>query len=286
MSFLCRYGTNDYQRRTHFTYKVIVPPATYPLNLEQVKSYLRNTTTLAPVPVLSITRSGATATVTTTVPHGFVTGQRITHSGADQDEYNITAAITYLTETTYTYPVVGTPASPATGTIIAEAVIDDALIISVFIPGVTNFAEMYTKRDFINRTYRTFRDNFCNATIELRRSALQSVDSVKYFKDNALTTVDASTYYSTFEHDFSTLQPVHGASWPGDVDCRLQAIQIEFLAGYGASADDVPADLKFAMLQHIADLYFNRGECCDDCSKPPPEARLIYDIYRIRDILV
>ncbi len=36
--------------------------------------------------ITSITRSGSTATVTTTLAHGFSTGQRVTNAGADQAE--------------------------------------------------------------------------------------------------------------------------------------------------------------------------------------------------------
>lgn len=69
--------------------------------------------------VTSITRVSTTATVTTTLAHGFTTGQLVTHAGAGQAEYNITAAITVTGATTYTYTVSGAPATPATGTITA-----------------------------------------------------------------------------------------------------------------------------------------------------------------------
>lgn len=69
--------------------------------------------------VTSITRSGSTATVTKT-GHGYNDRQRIVHSGANETEYNIEAAITVVDANTYTYQVSGTPATPATGTITAK----------------------------------------------------------------------------------------------------------------------------------------------------------------------
>lgn len=72
---------------------------------------------IAPVAVTSITRVATTATVTTTAPHGLVTGRRVILSGADQPEYNIEAAITVTGGSTFTYAVTGAPADPATGTI-------------------------------------------------------------------------------------------------------------------------------------------------------------------------
>jgi hypothetical protein len=70
--------------------------------------------------VTSITRSGSTATVTTAAAHNLTSGTIVTHAGATQSEYNVAAAATVTGSTTYTYPVSGTPATPATGTIYAS----------------------------------------------------------------------------------------------------------------------------------------------------------------------
>lgn len=68
--------------------------------------------------ISSITRSSSTATVTTSTAHNLVTGDYVTISGAAQTEYNVTAQITVTSTTTFTYTVSGTPATPATGTIV------------------------------------------------------------------------------------------------------------------------------------------------------------------------
>lgn len=70
---------------------------------------------IAPGAITSITRAGTTASVTTTAPHGLVTGRRVTIAGADQSAYNITAAVTVTAADAFTYEVTGAPASPATG---------------------------------------------------------------------------------------------------------------------------------------------------------------------------
>jgi hypothetical protein len=74
------------------------------------------------VAVTSITRSGSTATVTTTAPHGFPTDYWVLHAGAGQAEYNVVARITVTGASTYTFTVSGTPATPATGTITAQLI--------------------------------------------------------------------------------------------------------------------------------------------------------------------
>ena len=69
--------------------------------------------------VTSITRATATATVNCTA-HGFTSGDQVNIRGANQAEYNGDFIITKLTDDTFTYTVSGTPATPATGTIIAN----------------------------------------------------------------------------------------------------------------------------------------------------------------------
>jgi hypothetical protein len=69
---------------------------------------------------VTITRSGTTATATWTGgTHPFATGQKIVHSGANQGDYNGAFTVTVTSPSTYTFTVSGSPATPATGTILA-----------------------------------------------------------------------------------------------------------------------------------------------------------------------
>lgn len=70
--------------------------------------------------VTSITRSGSTATVTTSGAHGFSTGDIAHIADANETDYNIETEITVTGATTFTYTVAGSPATPATGTIIYD----------------------------------------------------------------------------------------------------------------------------------------------------------------------
>jgi hypothetical protein len=183
----------------------------------------------------------------------------------------------------------------------------DAEITSL-IKSATQTGENITKRDFINKTYKTFRDNFSDysliysnyapliprysrqpiyglSAIELGKSKLQVVNSVKYLKDDVLTLVDSSIYYVTEETAFSSILLVDGESWPTDVDAKAQAVEIEFVAGYGVDSDSVPDDIKLAIKVHVANVFRNRGDCADD-SMLPPQAKNIYMNNRILDIAV
>lgn len=69
--------------------------------------------------VTSITRASTTATVTATA-HGFTSGDQVNIRGADQTEYNGDFLVTVTDANTFTYTVTGSPATPATGTIVAN----------------------------------------------------------------------------------------------------------------------------------------------------------------------
>ncbi len=182
------------------------------------------------------------------------------------------------------------------------------------INAATLFVEKYTKRDLITKTYKTFRDTFPGNAgnniyggygnlgspkdfglclkqdgFELRRSKLQSVESFQYLKDDVLTSVPSSTFYTTDETDFSSILLVDGESWPTDEDVRFQVIEITFKAGFGEDEDDVPEDIRIALLHIITNLFEERGDCTtDNCSACLMDgaAKNILDKWRIVDIRV
>ena len=71
---------------------------------------------------VTITRASTTATVAHTA-HGLATGNKVVIRGAAQQEYNGVYTITVTGANAYTYTVSGTPATPATGTIVSTGVI-------------------------------------------------------------------------------------------------------------------------------------------------------------------
>jgi len=69
--------------------------------------------------ISSLTRSTTTATATSTA-HGYTTGNKVNIRGAAQSEYNGDFTITVVDADTFTYTVSGSPATPASGTILAN----------------------------------------------------------------------------------------------------------------------------------------------------------------------
>ncbi len=67
------------------------------------------------IDVSTLTSSGTTATVVTPVAHSLGTGDVVVVWGTDQAAYNGTFTVTVTDANTFTFPVYGSPASPATG---------------------------------------------------------------------------------------------------------------------------------------------------------------------------
>lgn len=101
----------------------IIPISTQLQNAEGLEFVTTASATISAISlsVSSITRSGATVTVTTSGTHNFATGQSVTIAGAVETDYNGAQTITVTAADVFTYTITTTPSSPATGTITAAA---------------------------------------------------------------------------------------------------------------------------------------------------------------------
>ncbi len=153
-------------------------------------------------------------------------------------------------------------------------------LINHLIDAATDCGEKYTGRDFINKTYTTFRDTFHDC-FQLRRSRVSSVTSIKYLLNDVLTTVATTVWGFTDVNNYPDIFLKEDKVWPTDVDNVPQAIEIVFVAGYGADDTAIPADVKNAMLAHILFMFENRGDCPSDTSGLPATSKVLYDKIRI-----
>lgn len=133
----------------------------------------------------------------------------------------------------------------------------------------------------IEKEFTTKRDVF--DCYKLRRRPLQSDTVViKYLDtDSAEQTVSSADYYFYEENVYTNIVFKSDFSYPA-IDDRLQAISIVFTAGYGATSEDIPADIQTAIKQHVAAMYENRGDCADaTCSNLlPATSKLIIMKYK------
>lgn len=100
------------------------------------------------------------------------------------------------------------------------------------------------------------------ASVYVPRYPLQSITSVTTYDDDG--TSNAVVVADTFNVDTQqfpgrlTLQ--HGASWPVATQAN-NAIEVVYVAGYGATAADVPAPIKRAIRNMVGYMYEHRGDC-------------------------
>lgn len=85
-----------------------------PAMLYDGTAWSKMATTTTAQTIASITHVGAVATLTTTLAHGLITGNRVTISGAAPAAYNGVYVITVTGATTFTYTMASTPVTNAT----------------------------------------------------------------------------------------------------------------------------------------------------------------------------
>lgn len=99
--------------------------------------------------------------------------------------------------------------------------------------------------------------------VVLPRYRLQSVDTITVFDDDGTssTVTIADVFITDTQQEPGRLVLKNGATWPVALQ-RANAIRIDYTAGYGATAADVPAAIRVALLQFAAFLYGHRGDDC------------------------
>lgn len=146
----------------------------------------------------------------------------------------------------------------------------DAALIGSLITGIRQKVETYLDRALITQTLRLSLNGFpygytlgAAGTIDLPRAPLQSVTSVKYFDlDDAEQTFAASRYLVLTNYEPGKVQVKYGDVWPTNVRAE-NVVQIDYVAGYGASADDVPAGIRMAILTEAAIAYARKNPAVD-----------------------
>lgn len=137
---------------------------------------------------------------------------------------------------------------------------DDDALIGFLVEAVTKEIQVQAGRQFVDATFKMYLDNFpYGDLIRLPRSPVDSVTSITYVDADG----DTQTF-STDDYDVDTfgkrgsIRLADGSVWP-TTKFTLNAVTIEFIAGYGAAAD-VPTHHKQAILLAVTDLFENRGD--------------------------
>ncbi len=137
---------------------------------------------------------------------------------------------------------------------------DDSMI-ERQIESARRYIEKVSGLSLIDQTWRWTRDRFPGDVFDIPRPPLQSVNSIKYTdSDGNTSTVSSSKYIVDTDSTPGRVALKDDEDWP-NVDPQLQVVngvEINFDAGYGSSASDVPSDLRDAILLVVGHLYENR----------------------------
>lgn len=161
---------------------------------------------------------------------------------------------------------------------------DDALITSL-IAGARQVAESLLGRAFITQTLRLLCDEAPMRTLSLPRAPLQAITHIKVYDDaDNATTLAPGLYMADLAGGRIALR--NNAVWPS-ISRAMNGFEVQYVAGYGAAASDVPLALRRGLLAHVAHLYNHRGDgltregVSEAMSAIPREALALYAPYRM-----
>ncbi len=138
-----------------------------------------------------------------------------------------------------------------------------------YIDGLIRDARLYleqivTSRSWLRQTWRMTLDRWPDRRfIRLPRPPLidVDVDGVTYVDaDDAVHVLSPDDYIVDTSLTPGRIVLRHGASWPSVHLRESGAITIEYAAGYGDDPDDVPGDLKRALLLLVGSWYEQRED--------------------------
>ena len=82
---------------------------------------------------------------------------------------------------------------------------------------------------------------------------------MKYLDESGtLQTLSSSLYTVDTARQPARIVPAYGEEWPATLD-TINAVTVEFTAGYGATSASVPAPLRHWILLAIGEMYENRN---------------------------
>lgn len=131
--------------------------------------------------------------------------------------------------------------------------------------------EATTGRALITQTWDFWLPKFpASGVIELPRPPLQSVAHVKYSDPDGLEQTLATNLYEVVAPGvIGFLELVPNATWPA-TRAVTKAVNVRFVAGYGANPENVPEDIRSAVMLLTEHLYFNRGATTVEALKATP----------------
>lgn len=167
-------------------------------------------------------------------------------------------------------------------------------ILETWITSGRELAEGFQRRAYIGQVWEIAFDGFPEMPIRLPRPPLISVMSIKCYDianvetilyekaDNPVTTTEEAGSDYTGNSDFiidassipGRIDLAYGKTWPSIITRSINALVIRYAAGYGLDAEDVPANVKDAIMIYCTARNENRAgeadflKCFHDILRP------------------
>ena len=169
---------------------------------------------------------------------------------------------------------------------------DEDGVIADLVAAARERVERLTGRALITRRVRERRDDWAEGGrltahgghFRLGLGPVSQVHHVKtYAADDTAETFDADAYYVDTHASPARLALRGGAMWPVPGRCA-DGVEIEYDAGYGAAASDVPHGLTEALRLLLAEFYEHRlpAERAEEVSLPLAVQGLLAPFARVR----
>jgi uncharacterized phiE125 gp8 family phage protein len=157
----------------------------------------------------------------------------------------------------------------------------DADLVELYLAAATEKVEDYTGRALVTQTFLLQLEAWPSKdlTLELRRTPLASVTSIKYYPEDgsAQATLDANRYRVNTNATPGFVEFVDTVDPLPSLATRADAVEVTFIAGYGTTEDTIPPLLRAAVLQMARNYYDNR--------LPVGDAKIVEMPLSVRDIL-
>lgn len=115
----------------------------------------------------------------------------------------------------------------------------------------TKDAETRTGRSLVQQTYRLTLDCF-GAAIRLARPPVLAVAHIRFYDSGGVQrTLDPQDYLLDAQSEPGCIVPAPGRAWPVTQQ-RLNAVEVQYSAGYGPDSASVPADIRGYILGRVA----------------------------------
>jgi uncharacterized phiE125 gp8 family phage protein len=144
----------------------------------------------------------------------------------------------------------------------SDTAVEDGQI-EALIDAAVAYLEEDVRISLLTQTRRIWYDGIpCDGTFLLDRGPVASITSVKlYDTADAATTLSSTVYQLDAVSQPARLVARSGQSWNSSTSLRsVNAVAIEYVAGFGSSGSSVPSPLKQAVLLLAGSLFEHREQ--------------------------